>query len=72
MFHVVAENDTNESPGLAASEIRNSPELTSLFNGKPKALLFGIPACQQNTDACGLPLNESTKLGKLFRDSSKF
>ncbi len=50
--------------------MRNRHELTSLFNGEPKAPVFRTSIRNRNTDAFGLPLNESTEIEKLFRDSS--
>jgi len=48
--------------------LRNCPEISSLFERKPKAPAFQTLARIQNTIACGFGSNKAMEIGKLFRD----
>jgi len=54
--------------GHGVCALRNSPEISSLFDRKPKAPAFQTLARIQNTIACGFGSNKATEIGKLFRD----
>jgi len=49
-------------------EVRNCPEISSLFDRKPEAPAFQTLARIQNTIACGFGSNMAPEIGKLFRD----
>jgi len=49
-------------------ELRNCPEISSLFDPKPQAMVFQTPARIQNTIACGFGSNKATEIGNLLRD----
>jgi len=51
-----------------SSLLRNCPEISSLFDRKPKAPAFQTLARIQNTIACGFGSNKATEIGRLFRD----
>jgi len=58
----------SELTGRRHRSLRNCPEISSLFDPKPQAMVFQTPARIQNTIACGFGSNKATEIGNLFRD----
>jgi hypothetical protein len=48
------------------SVLRTVFEITSMFNGKPKAVAYCMSFRNRNADAFGLPLNDRYQIGKKF------